>query len=131
MLTNIFVYGTLMFEPVWRQVTGCFHKSQKAILAGYERKSVKGQVYPVLIPSIKPVKLDGLVYFDINEEVLYKLDYFEGEVYSREKIKVKISGGKDINAQTYVLKTEYYRIIDDNIWDPLRFKREHMVLFLK
>ena len=130
MLTNIFTYGTLMFEPVWIKVTGSPHNSQKAILTGFERKSVKDQFYPVLIPSKNQLKLQGVVYCDIDEATLCKLDMFEGDSYLRKIVRVNLYNGDALDAQTYILKKEYYHIIGSTDWDPLQFEIKDMGFFL-
>ena len=131
MLTNIFTYGTLMFKPVWTKVTGGLYKSQKAILTGFERKSVKDQFYPVLIPSGSQSKLHGIVYCDIDEATLFKLDMFEGGYYVRKIVRINLHNGDAMAAQTYILKREYYHIIGDNEWGPLQFENKDMESFLK
>ena len=125
MLLNIFTYGTLMFQPVWLKVTGILCKSQNARVYGFKRKAVKNQLYPVLLPAEKNQVVPGVIYFDIDEYVLKILAYY------RTGVEALVNENHMIKAQTYVLKKEYYSVIDNRKWDPLQFERMHITYFLK
>jgi gamma-glutamylcyclotransferase (GGCT)/AIG2-like uncharacterized protein YtfP len=129
MKVNVFTYGTLMFKPVWIKVTGIFYKSQKARIYGFSRKSVTGQQYPVLVPAGKDQTVKGVLYLDVSEPVLKKLDSFEGSAYLRQKVEVEINNKRKVTAHTYVLKKEYYSVIDESEWDPQFFKKMYMMTF--
>lgn len=128
---NIFVYGTLMFDPVWLSISGrsCFKR--EASLTGYKRTAVKGQLYPVLIPASGKQKVDGIIYFNISKKIVNRLDVFEGHTYFRQKVNVSLPGGSLIPAHVYILKKEYYYIIDNKDWDAQSFESEYLPLFLK
>jgi len=131
MITNIFTYGTLMFRPVWLQASDKVHKSIDAKIYGFERKSVQGEVYPVLIPGDKNDLVDGVVFFDISEHTRLKLDAFEGPQYELQEIEAVTQDNKIVKAHAYILKKEFYHIISQNYWDPQRFEKEHLENFLK
>jgi len=48
-MTHLFAYGTLMCEDIMQEVSGCLPEHQRAVLKGYVRRRVKGQVYPGLL----------------------------------------------------------------------------------
>ena len=121
MPTHIFTYGTLMFEAIWLRVTGIKCNSCRAQISGFQRKAVKGQVYPVLIPGSKNDKVDGIIYLGVNDDIIQKLDRFEGQAYKRRKVQVEINDGSKIPAQTYILKKTFFSIIENKTWDQQQF----------
>jgi len=129
-MINVFTYGTLMFKPVWIKVTGILYKSQNARIYGFSRKSVTGQQYPVLIPAGKDQTVKGVLYLDVSEPVLKKLDRFEGSAYLRQKVEAEINNKRKVTAHAYVLKKEYYSVIDEREWDPVFFEKINMMTFL-
>ena len=60
-MTHLFVYGTLMYAPVWRRLVLGNHRKTRARLTGYRRFGIRGQVYPfrggVLIPTFHPAAI--------------------------------------------------------------------------
>jgi len=110
-----------MFETVWLRVAGIKCNSCRAQMSGFQRKAVKGQVYPVLIPGAKNDKVDGIIYLEVNDDIIPKLDRFEGQAYKRRKVQVEINDGSKIPAQAYILKKAFFPIIEDRTWDQQQF----------
>ena len=131
MTVNIFTYGTLMFDTVWLQVTGSLNKNRKAKIRGFRRMSVNGEVYPALIPGSANDIVEGILYFAVDDLTLRRLDRFEGSAYEPQQINVVLSDDCFIPARCYVLKKEYYHIIDGQKWDPGQFEKVHLQSFLK
>ena len=130
MSMHIFTYGTLMFEKIWLKVAGTKCKSSPAQISGFERTAVKNEVYPVLIPGEKDVNVDGIIYFEVSDYIIQKLDCFEGQAYNREEVAVTLKDGRKIPAQTYVLKNAFFSIIDNKTWDKQHFAEMYMSAFL-
>ena len=130
MPSHVFTYGTLMFELVWLKVTVTTFKNAKAQICGFRRTAVKGQVYPALIPGKENDKVDGIIYFDINDYIIRKLDRFEGHAYNRQRVEVDLRDGSKVFAQTYVLKKAFFSIIEDKIWDQQHFAERYLKDFL-
>jgi gamma-glutamylcyclotransferase (GGCT)/AIG2-like uncharacterized protein YtfP len=89
-MTNIFTYGTLMFEEIWSQVVSGEYIKSPAILDGYDRKMARGKEYPVLYPHAPCSQVEGFVYLDVSDADLEKLDYFEGEYYFRKSAEILV-----------------------------------------
>ena len=70
---NLFAYGTLMWPGVLEAVTGRRLKGVNAILEGYIRLRVKGQHYPVVVPSPGD-SVEGILYSGLTEGELRALD---------------------------------------------------------
>ena len=92
-MNSIFTYGTLMNPTVMKNVVKAEYKSVKALLRGYIRKKVKGQVYPGITECANSV-IEGVLWLDVKEEGVQKLDYFEseGKMYLRKKVSVEVEG---------------------------------------
>ena len=129
-MVHVFTYGSLMFDPVWsRVVTGCYQCCD-AILPGYDRKGVRNEVYPVIIPSTSESQVQGIVYLDISASDLERLDRFEGEYYFRKTERVITPDMTIMVAEVYVLKEEYYAIISHKEWDPVHFCTTGVHIFM-
>ena len=127
---SVFTYGSLMFEPVWSRVVAGSYERYEAILQGYDRKAVRGEIYPVLIPSSMLSQVQGIVYCDVSSSDLARLDHFEGEYYFRKTEQIITEEKKAFPAEVYVLKEEYYSIISHKAWDPVHFSMTGIHFFL-
>lgn len=56
-----FVYGTLMAEEVLKLLIKRVPAHKPALLPGYARHRVKGQVFPAIIPATPEDKVQGMV----------------------------------------------------------------------
>lgn len=120
---NIFTYGSLMFGRVWSiVVTGHYSKSQ-ARLFGYQRRKIKGESYPALIPGDRHDFVDGIIYFKIDSRDRIRLDNFEGIYYTKRQETFRLSSHQMERAQVYVFKPEYRTLVDEEPWDPEWFKK--------
>jgi gamma-glutamylcyclotransferase (GGCT)/AIG2-like uncharacterized protein YtfP len=128
-MTNIFTYGTLMFEEIWSQVVTGEYRRFPAILDGYDRKMARDEEYPVLYPHTPSSQVEGFVYLDVSDADLAKLDYFKGDYYFRKSEDVLVLESGKMVAAVYVLKEEYYSIISNKNWDPDYFKAQGIDLF--
>ena len=126
-MTHLFTYGSLMFEDVWNRLVRGNYLSQKATLMGYARRSVKNDEYPVIFQADEFV--EGVVYYDINEEDMITLDAFEGEYYERREVELLVKNAP-VHACVYVLKEHYFDIIDPKPWSEAHFATEGIKRFL-
>ena len=129
-MVNIFTYGSLMFDRVWSLVVDGNYRKKGAVLTGYDRKGVKGEVYPAIYPSSPHSRVKGIVYMDVTEADLAKLDIFEGECYFRKSEKVITENNRTISAEIYVLKEEYYPIMSNLEWNAAKFEKIDIHHFL-
>ena len=82
MNTNLFVYGTLMDQKTWNYFTSKTYERRKFVLQGFERKALKDRLYPGIIRSSNS-HVEGIMYVNVTEEDIEKLDEYEGEEYDR------------------------------------------------
>ena len=129
-MPHIFTYGSLMFEHVWSKVVDGSYDRCAAILQGYDRKGLQDEVYPVVIPSSLHSQVHGTVYLDVATSDLVKLDQFEGEYYFRKTEQALRSDMTILSVEVYVLKEEYYAIIDPKEWDHVYFTTTGIHFFI-
>ena len=127
---HLFVYGSLMFEEVWSRLVRGSYVRRPARLHGFARRKVRDDVYPVVVRSHDRDWVDGLVYLNVGEEDIERLDFFEGQFYDRQNHTVIVEGAEKAVAAVYVLRNDYHHLIDAGGWDPERFAREGLTFFL-
>jgi gamma-glutamylcyclotransferase (GGCT)/AIG2-like uncharacterized protein YtfP len=116
----LFVYGTLMCEEIFEQVTGTIPIARKAILKEFRRFSVKNEHYPGVVGQ-KGFQVEGLIYDNISEQSWDLLDSFEGDMYFRQEVEVHLENGKRLDAFVYVVKPEYTHLMGTYDWSYDRF----------
>ncbi len=129
MASHCFTYGSLMCEDILFAVTGSHYRSQPARLEGFRRAPVLGQPYPGIVPAAN-AQVDGMLYLDLPDEACARLDAFEGEEYSRERIQVQLTDGRTESAWVYVFKPEYAHLLGLGEWDFDRFMEKDKARFV-
>jgi len=140
-MTNVFVYGSLMFKSVWQYVVRGAYQSTAASVYGFTRYAVKDEAFPAVLKTQPNDQLNGLLYFDVSASDLKKLDDYEGELYLRQTIKAfyaqpdtpsnnKRKSHTDellktsIDAAIYVIHPSQLAILSDQLWDVDAFARQ-------
>ena len=119
-----------MIADVMYAVTTREFRFVDAILRGYARFMVKGASYPGIIPATNAVT-EGIIYFDVDELSLERLDIFEGDLYQRTPIRAETQGGKILNVETYVIKPEHRDYLSLQKWDVAEFIQNSLEAFLE
>lgn len=110
----MFVYGTLMAEPVMRSVCGHPFASRPATLHDFRRRRVSGEVYPAIVPCPGD-QVEGTLYCGLNAKQLALLDVFEGSMYRRVIVDV-VTGSRWRSAHTYMMSPAYRHALTDEPW---------------
>ncbi|XP_076881955.1 AIG2-like protein D [Bidens hawaiensis] len=101
-IRSVFVYGSLLADDVVRALLRRIPQNSPATHNDYHRFSVKGRVYPAILP-VENKKVTGRVLLDITAPELDILDKFEDYEYDRKLVDVSLLGSSDIlQAYTYV-----------------------------
>lgn len=129
-MPNIFTYGSLMFDQVWSRVVKGDYDRCESFLQGYDRKGIRGEVFPALFPAAPESRVQGIVYFDVAASDLVSIDRFEGEYYFRTTELVDTEEAGLISAEIYVLKEEYYTILSRHNWDAEHFSTRDIYFFI-
>ena len=128
-MKNIFVYGSLMYDEVWQRIVQGFHPKIKAEIVGYKRLKVKNAEYPGLVKAEGIVQ--GLVWLNVSQSDIEKLDLFEGDFYKRvEGIATDINNNKII-VNFYLIQNSYLSILEDVEWNKEEWEQHGLEKFLK
>ena len=127
---RVFAYGTLLLPVVRERVTGAALSARPARLAGFERRRLRGETYPSLVPASGGA-VDGLLLEGIDARALAALDAYEGPRYQRIAVRVQpADGGAPVEAWAWLLAAEHRAAVGEEPWDLERFTREHLTSFL-
>lgn len=112
---NVFTYGSLMFPEVWKIVTGREFDTIEATLHGYSTFRVRGAVFPG-ITQVSDDAVRGLVYLNVDEASVDRLDRFEGDLYERRSVIVNCSDGRQLPADAYVIAESQQHELTAELW---------------
>ena len=127
---NIFTYGSLMFERVWTVVVAGTYRKTNARLFGYQRRKIRGEAYPALVPGTADDWVDGVVYLDVGQRDAARLDRFEGSYYSKKREICSLPDGSRISTWVYVFKEKFADLVEPQTWDPEWFKKKAIHTFM-
>jgi gamma-glutamylcyclotransferase (GGCT)/AIG2-like uncharacterized protein YtfP len=125
---HVYAYGTLQVPAIIAQIVGREVVGCPARLSGYARWCIEGRLYPAIVEA-PASEVDGIVYPGLDTAELERLDTYEGELYERRELPVRV-GDVTIAACTYVLRAEHAHWLSREPWDLARFEREHLASYL-
>ncbi|XVE71405.1 hypothetical protein DITRI_Ditri10aG0147500 [Diplodiscus trichospermus] len=127
---NVFVYGSLLADDVVRVLLNRIPPYSSALLNGFRRFSIKGRVYPAILP-VQNDRVIGRVLLGITDPELHILDEFEDVEYQRTDVEVSLLDSSDkLQAHAYV----WNNVNDPNLygdWDFEEWERVHKESFIK
>ncbi|PWA73091.1 AIG2-like family protein [Artemisia annua] len=123
---NVFVYGSLLADDVVRVLLHRVPKNSPATLHGYHRFSIKGRVYPAILP-VENKKITGRVLLGITAPELDILDKFEDYEYEKKLVNVSLLDTSEVlQAYTYVWVNsedpDLYGEWDFEVWKESKMK---------
>lgn len=127
---NIFTYGSLMFERVWTVVVAGTYRKTNARLFGYQRRQIRGEAYPALVPGTADDQVDGVVYLDVGQRDAVRLDRFEGVYYTKKNAVCSLPDGSRISAWVYVFSDKFIDLVEAQAWDPTWFEKNGIHAFM-
>jgi len=130
MAANLFVYGSLERAEVLHALTGAHFTARAAVLEGHRRGRISGEVYPGIVEEAG-AHTRGVLYRDLDAVSLTLLDAFEGDLYERRRLQVRLSTGGRVAAHVYVVPRAHAHRVSRAHWQPRRFEREHLAGFLE
>lgn len=119
-MRNIFAYGSLMCNDIMFGVANCRVENQKATLKNYYRSKIKNEEYPGVIPCSNK-EVDGVLYLNLPDSAIERLDVFEGKYYDRLDVQVCTGECREMDAMTYVIKPHYYHLLTHSEWSYTHF----------
>ena len=118
-----------MFKRVWTVVVAGTYQKTNARLFGYQRRKIRGEAYPALVPGAADDRVDGVVYLNVGQRDAVRLDRFEGAFYSKIKESCSLPDGSRISAWVYVFREEFADLVEDRTWDPVWFEKNGLHAF--
>eukprot|EP00879_Flechtneria_rotunda_P018383 GHRR01019282.1.p2 GENE.GHRR01019282.1~~GHRR01019282.1.p2 ORF type:complete len:151 (+),score=38.02 GHRR01019282.1:107-559(+) len=127
-----FVYGTLMAPEVLKLLIKRVPPSRPALLHGYVRHRVKGQVFPAILPASPQSTVAGKVLLELTPKELHILDVYESEEYYRQTVQPVLADGSKVEADVYVWRDDYMDqlLLDQPDWDFQAFINQHLQDYL-
>lgn len=89
---RLFCYGTLEFPPILEAVAGRRFPGRAAVLPGYRRLAVRGQVFPGIVAQAG-AEVGGTLYRGLSNAHLRRLDAYENAFYRRRR---SLASGVDL-----------------------------------
>ncbi|KAL0557728.1 hypothetical protein IC582_006278 [Cucumis melo] len=130
-LHNVFVYGTLLADDILRVLLKRIPQSSSAVLHGYQRFSIRGRVYPAILP-VENERVTGKVLFGITNPELYILDMFEDVEYEKSVVEASLlDGSEKLRALTYVWNNNRYPGFLYGEWNFEEWKQSRMDEFVQ
>ena len=126
---NVFTYGTLMFPDVMKTVVGACSPGEAARAVGLRRTRLKGLIYPAVY-ECRGAVVEGVLFQEVLETALPRLDYFEGDEYERREVSVELNGAV-VSAWCYVLPESNAEMIDARPWEIETFRVRYLADYLQ
>jgi len=132
--TDLFVYGTLLFDEVVQAVTDRGFRSVPARLRGYVRCAIirdgRHEPYPACRPE-PPGVISGRLLFDVDDRSMNLIDRFESEPpdYECRPVLVECDDGQLVEASTYVALPSLIRYLAGE-WSVDQFRKDHLTHYL-
>jgi gamma-glutamylcyclotransferase (GGCT)/AIG2-like uncharacterized protein YtfP len=113
----VFTYGSLMFPQVWRAVVGRDFPTVEGNARGFAIFRVRDDVFPGIAEASDQSHVRGVVYLDVDEASLMRLDQFEGDFYERRNLPIDCDDGARRNADAYVVPVANLKVLTAEPWD--------------
>jgi gamma-glutamylcyclotransferase (GGCT)/AIG2-like uncharacterized protein YtfP len=126
---RLFCYGTLQFADIMQRVSGCRLVGVPAMLEHYACLTVQGEVFPGIVP-VQGAQTTGVIYTGLGDAAFCRLDDFESDCYVRERVSVRDTTGRPLQAWAYVVRPDARALLSDQPWDRDGFERKHLAGFL-
>ncbi len=128
-MTNLFVYGSLIYPEVWQPLVSKTYRASPAFLPHYSRHSVLFDSYPIALANRRACGFLGTAYVNLAAEDLRSLDEFEGVMYEKCACEVITPKGL-LMAQLYLPKAQFQVLARSDHWNPMLFRRNQLSQFL-
>ncbi len=127
-MTNIFSYGSLMYETVFTKVAGANALSGPATLKDWSRHRITAKTYPAAVPA-SGARIVGVLWIDVPESAVERLDRFEGKEYLRETVTVIRPNGQAVSAEIY--RWLDMTMLESEDWSADSFEKSHLDTFFE
>ena len=119
-----------MFASVWQRLVQDNYSQLPAVLHGYTRRQIHGEIYPG-IKSLDDSSVDGVLYRNVSAGDMQTLDDFEGSYYQRRTVSVITADNQTLAAEVYEFQPRHYHLLADEDWDCEAFRDRHLQNFMQ
>ncbi|CAH9104060.1 unnamed protein product [Cuscuta epithymum] len=107
---NVFVYSSLQADVVVRVLLNRVPPSSPTALHHYQRFSIKGRVYPAILP-VERSKVNGSLLWGITLPELEILDNFKDVEYERRNVDVSLMDSSELKCFRLIRMLGIMRLI--------------------
>ena len=118
---HVFAYGTLMFPEIWQSVAGRPFEALRGTVEGFAIYCVRDQVFPGILAATPIDVVHGVIYLDVGDDAIRRLDQFEDDFYQRQAVTVLCDDGPPREAQAYVVPHERRDVLTTELWSADQF----------
>ncbi|MEX0641049.1 MAG: gamma-glutamylcyclotransferase family protein [Pirellulales bacterium] len=118
---HVFTYGTLMFPQIWQAVVGREFVAVEGAATGFAIYRVREAVFPGITAATDADVVRGVVYLDVDEASLARLDRFEDDYYERQALWIACDDGQRRQANAYIVPIHSRVVLTDEVWDRGQF----------
>ncbi|PRW18406.1 AIG2 [Chlorella sorokiniana] len=122
---SAFVYGTLQYPQVLQALISRVPRMEPAVIRGYQRHSIRGQVFPGTVPAAADSCVSGLVLFDLQPAEMEILDEFEGDEYYKQAVAAELASGGTADTIVYLWQDSLRPLLYGE-WDPEDFREREL-----
>ncbi len=105
-----------MFPEVWSAVVGRNFETFEGTANGFAIFRVRDAVFPGIAAAGKECTVKGLVYLDVDEQSIARLDRFEDDFYDRLEVAVDCTDGVQRKAGAYVVPPKNSHVLTAEPW---------------
>lgn len=131
--TTLFAYGTLVFPEVWRRVTGDTEarRSERAILERFALLRVRDADFPGLVADAGAPPVPGVLYYDLDKDVLGRLDAYEDCFYERITVSTRAERhAGPVACDIYAVPvSQRATVLTEEPWSLEDFEARHLLDF--
>lgn len=124
-----------MYPQVLQALLNRVPPSSKAVIHGFRRYNIRGQVFPGTIEAGPDAAVRGLLLRDLTPDDLVVLDEFEGDEYYKLPVRPEVlegagAGGAE-DAVVYLWQQPLRHLLYGDDWDPEAFADTHLTGYVE
>lgn len=118
-----------MFPEVWKRIGIGACPSYPATLPGFAIYRLKDAVFPGIVRADPHDQVNGLLYLDLSDDVLFELDAYESDLYERIPVIAATEAGP-IECTAFVIPESRRHALTKETWDADWFKEHQLKKYL-
>lgn len=120
-----------MFPAVWERISLGEYPSVAATLQGYAIYRVKNAVFPGIIESNADDQVQGVVYYDLDEQTMFELEMYESDLYERVSTEATTVQGNVVPCEVFRIPLSRKDVLSNETWDPRSFEQHNLNRYLE